>query len=314
MGFADFPTTNGHVVDRCWPTLPSDLKMGEVVDTAVDQNGDVLLFNRGENPVIVVDQAGQFQRTWGQGIFTRPHAIDVAPDGRILCTDDTDHSVRIFSAEGDLLQTLGKPGTGSGFLSGNPFYKCTDATIGNDGSIYVCDGYGNAAVHKFDCDGNFLKSWGSPGTEPGQFIIPHNIGCDGDGLLYVADRENHRVQVFDSDGAFVMQWPVYRAQGLYVSRSHDLCIVTEDCPSREAPSGWSNVGARVLVTDRRGRILERFGANRPGHEGSAFIAPHGVSLGKSGDIYVADLAPSTWSRFFTAPVPEGLSSVMRIGH
>jgi DNA-binding beta-propeller fold protein YncE len=300
-------------VQRHWLSLPEHINLGEVVDVAVDSADRVYLFNRGQVPVIVVDRDGNFLMGWGEGVFLKPHAIDIGPDDRVYCTDYMDHTVRVFSGDGKPVMTLGTPQVGSGFLSGKPFNQCTHSTVGPDGSIYVADGYGNARIHKFDPEGRLLLSWGDPGADAGQFIIPHNIGCDGDGMIYVADRENHRVQIFDANGRFEGQWPCYRAQGLFVSRSRDLCIVAEDCPSSQAPRGWPNVGSRVIITDRAGRIIHKIGAERPGHQGQAFIAPHGVAVNSFGDIFIADLSTSTWSRFYPdQPVPSDLTTVYKI--
>ncbi len=82
-------------------------------------------------------------------------------------------------------------------MSNEPFHRCTHTALSPEGDVYVADGYGNAAVHKFAPDGRLLFSWGGPGSDPGEFNIVHNITCDADGWVYVADRENHRVQVFD---------------------------------------------------------------------------------------------------------------------
>ena len=91
-------------------------------------------------------------------------------------------------------------------MSGEPFNRCTHTALSPKGEIYVSDGYGNACVHKYTPDGKLMKSWGEPGTDPGQFNIVHNIAADADGWVYVADRENHRVQVFDGNGKYETQW------------------------------------------------------------------------------------------------------------
>src|SRR5499425_500639 len=97
----------------------------------------------------------------------------------------------------------GKP---TPYMSGEPFHRCTHTALSPQGDLYVSDGYGNSRVHKFAPNGTLLFSWGEPGTDPGQFNIAHNICCDADGWVYVADRENHRVQVFDGNGKFETQW------------------------------------------------------------------------------------------------------------
>jgi DNA-binding beta-propeller fold protein YncE len=100
------------------------------------------------------------------------------------------------------LQTFGIPGKPAPYMSGEPFHRCTHTAFSPQGDLYISDGYGNSRVHKFSPNGKLLFSWGEPGTDPGQFNIPHNICCDSDGWVYVADRENHRVQVFDGNGRY----------------------------------------------------------------------------------------------------------------
>ena len=105
-----------------------------------------------------------------------------------------------------MLLTIGIPDKPAPYMSGEPFNRCTHTALSPKGEIYVSDGYGNACVHKYTPDGKLLKTWGEPGSDPGQFNIVHNIAADADGWVYVADRENHRVQVFDGNGSYETQW------------------------------------------------------------------------------------------------------------
>ena len=108
--------------------------------------------------------------------------------------------------DGKVLLTIGIPNKPAPFMSGEPFHRCTHTALSPKGEIYVSDGYGNACVHKYSPDGKLMKTWGEPGIDPGQFNIVHNIVTDADGWVYVADRENHRVQVFDGNGKYETQW------------------------------------------------------------------------------------------------------------
>jgi hypothetical protein len=125
-------------------------------------------------------------------------------DGTLLCTDDNDSSVRWCTTDGEVLLTIGTPGVSAPWHSGRPFALCTDAVRAADGTFFVTDGYRNARVHHFDHRGELIRSWGAPGTGPGEFNVPHNIALDADGRLYVADRESHRIQVFDQQGTFLV--------------------------------------------------------------------------------------------------------------
>ena len=138
--------------------------------------------------------------SWGRGEFVHPHGLHIGRDDCLYCTDDYNHVVRKYTLEGKPLLEIGVPGKPAKAYSGEPFNKCTHTALSPENDIYVSDGYKNARVHKYSQQGKLIHSWGRDGLEPGQFNIAHNIGCDDAGFVYVADRENHRVQVFDGDG------------------------------------------------------------------------------------------------------------------
>jgi DNA-binding beta-propeller fold protein YncE len=187
-------------VEEGWAKLPPGYEMNDIGGVGVDRQDRVYVFHRGAHPMLVFDREGNFLRSWGDGIFSRPHGVHIAPDDSIYCTDDGDHSVRKCTLEGKVLLTLGIPGRPAPKGSGEPFNRCTHTALSPQGDIYVSDGYGNSRIHKYSPDGKLLFSWGETGTDPGQFNLPHNISCDADGWVYVADRENHRIQVFDGSG------------------------------------------------------------------------------------------------------------------
>lgn len=305
---------NDFNVNRDWLHLPDGFELGQVSDVAIDSRDRVYLFNRGPHPVTIVDREGNLLDHWGAGIFNRPHGINVGPDDRVYCTDDMGNTVRVFTPEGKLLLMLGGHNRGSEPLSGKPFSGCTNTTIGPDGSIYVSDGYRNARIHKFDPNGRLLLSWGEPGSDEGQFLLPHDIGCDGDGMVYVADQANCRVQIFDRNGRYEGQWSCYSPLGLYVSRTRDLVIVGEDCHAPSAyPKNWLYAGSRVLLANRAGARIAGIGGPRPGCRDEEFMAPHGLDVNSFGEIFVADLADSTWSWFFPdQPKPDKLSTVQKL--
>ena len=127
--------------------------------------------------------------------------------------------MRKCTLDGKVLLELGIPGQPAPYMSGEPFCRCTHTALSPEGDIYVSDGYWNARVHKYSPDGVHLLSWGRPGIDPGEFNLPHNIICDADGWVYVADRENHRIQVFDGNGRFETEWHgVHRPSGLFQAR------------------------------------------------------------------------------------------------
>ena len=202
MGSGDF----AYQPAEGWGEWPEGWDKGDAAAVGVDRWDNVYAFNRGPHPMVVFDRDGKFLRSWGEGVFRNAHGVHMGPDDTIYLTDDGDHTVRKCTLDGKVLLTIGIPGKASAYMSGEPFNRCTHTALSPQGDIYVSDGYGNARVHKYTPDGRLLHSWGGPGTLPGEFNIAHNITCDEAGWVYVADRENHRVQVFDGNGKYETQW------------------------------------------------------------------------------------------------------------
>ncbi len=298
-----------------WAHLPDGWQFGDVGGVAVDSRDNVYVFNRGDHPMIVFDRSGRFLRSWGEGIFVRPHGIHIGPDDSVYCTDDGAHTVMRFTPEGRLLLTIGTPREAESFMSGRPFHRCTHTALSPRGDIYVTDGYGNARVHKFSPDGKLLASWGSPGIEPGQFNIPHNLCCDENGWVYVADRENHRVQVFDGDGRYETQWhslhrPCALCRG---GGANSLFYVGEVGPGLPINRLMPNLGPRITVLDERGGIVARVGGQGPGCGLNQFVAPHGMAVDSRGDIYVGEVSHAAWPEVFPGePVPTGLRTMRKL--
>ena len=230
----------------------------------------------------------------------------MGPDDTIYCTDDADHTVRKCTLDGKVLLTLGTSGKPAPFFSGHPFNKCTHVALSpTTNDIYVSDGYCNARVHKYSPDGKLLLSWGEPGTEPGQFNIVHNICTDKDGYVYVADRENHRVQVFDANGKFETQWiNMSRPCGLYIDNRpgrDQLCYIGELGSAISLNEGAPGLGPRVSVYTLDGKVQARLGDIGPGEAPGQFIAPHGIALDSRDDIYVAEVSWSAHGQFLKPP-------------
>ncbi len=277
-----------------WAQLPEGWTLKEVADVAVDSEDHVYVFNRGEHPVIVFAADGSFLGSWGEGLFTRPHGLTLGPDEALYCADDNGHCIRKCSLEGEILMTIGVPGEPAPRQSGQPFNQPTKVAFDPDtGDLYISDGYGNARVHKFSADGQHLFSWGEYGTDPGQFNLVHSIATDGDGNVYIADRENHRVQVFDGQGDYITQWNnLHRPCGLHIQG--ELAYIGQLPTHLDVNASYPNIGACVSIHDLTGRRLARLGDVRPGVASGQFTAPHGLAVDSGDNIYVGEVS---WSAY-----------------
>ncbi len=280
-----------------WGRLPEGWSYVEATSVAVDANDNVIVFNRGQHPVIVFDREGKFLRSWGEGLIRRAHGVTVGPDGTYWLTDDLHHTIRQFTPEGKLLLTIGDPGTPSTLQGGKPFNRPTHVAFGpKTGDIYISDGYGNSRVHKYDPRGRHLLSWGEPGTDPGCFNLPHNIATDSEGLVYVADRENHRVQIFDGQGHYLAQLNnLHRPCGLACDRRNGGLLYVGELPSQMAVNeAVANLGARVSVVSLKGDVITHVGGRFKGEKPGEFMAPHACAVDSRGDFYVAEVS---WTAF-----------------
>jgi DNA-binding beta-propeller fold protein YncE len=278
-----------------WAKLPPGWRFIEVVDAAVDSQDRVYVFSRGEHPLTVFDREGNFLTSWGEGLFKRPHGITPGPEDTLFLADDGGHAIYQFTLDGKLVMTLGAPGKGAGFMSGRPFQQPTKvARDPKTGDLYISDGYGNARVHKYTGDGKYLSSWGGPGIDAGQFNLPHSVALDKDGRVFIADRENLRIQVFDGGGNLLAMWNnIHRPCGLHIAGEGEQRVyVGELAPAYGFNQNNPNTGGRVSIYDLRGRLLARLGDVQPGEGPHQFLAPHGITVDSRGDMYVGEV---NWS-------------------
>jgi DNA-binding beta-propeller fold protein YncE len=298
-----------------WAKLPAGWAFRDVAAVATDKQDRVYVFNRGEHPMMVFDRDGNLLSSWGEGLFHRAHGLHIGPDEALYCTDDGDHTVRKCTLDGKVLLEIGIPGRPSAFMSGEPFNRCTHTALSPDNEIYVSDGYANARVHKYDPAGRLLKSWGECGSGPGEFNIPHNIVSDPDGWVYVADRENHRVQVFDRNGRYETQWNnLHRPCGLYMEGGADgCCYIGELGPHQPVNMNFPNLGPRVSVVTRAGKLVARVD-EKSGLPRGQFSAPHGLAVDSRGDIYVGEVSWTAWQNYTNPgqPVPPTLRSLQKL--
>lgn len=267
-----------------WPQLPEGFAFGQVSGVGVDSHNHVFVFHRGEHPIFCFDgSTGKILATWGDGIFARPHGLAVDSQDNVWVTDVDLHQIFKFNHRGGLLMTVGTKGVPG--LDANHFNKPTDVAVLPGGEFYVSDGYGNSRVAKFSVKGEFLFDWGTKGDKPGEFDLPHGISLDAQGRVYVADRSNARVQVFDGNGKFLAQW-----KNPELGRPWDVFI---------PPDGYAYVmdggdmnpqppdRGRVVKLDLQGKIVDQFGSF--GSYDGQFYWGHAVAVGSDGAVYGADV-------------------------
>ena len=280
-----------------WGNLPTGWGYdSEATAVAVDARDNLYVFSRGERQVMVLDPKGDVLRTWGEErMFNNPHGALVGPDGSVYVVDKGEHVVQKFTPEGQLLMTIGARGRPSPPMSGEPFSAPTHVALDpGTGDLYVSDGYSNARVHKYSPDGKHLLSWGESGTDPGQFNLVHNIATDRDGWVYVADRQNKRIQIFDSNGKYETQWVNFaRANCVCLDRTGDGLVYVAELFSGVATNVTGmRIGPRITVLDRRGNVKARLGEHSFGAEPGRLYAPHGIAVDSRGDIYLAESSHS----------------------
>lgn len=284
-----------------WAHLPDGWDLGEVVDIAVDRQDRVYIFSRGDHPMMVFEQDGRFICSWGEDLFTRPHGITIDTDGLLYCVDDEGHWIGCYTMEGRLLGSIGTRNQGAHAQSGDPFNRPTKVAFDyKTGDLYISDGYGNARVHKFSAEGLHLFSWGDYGTDAGQFNLPHSVCTDKEGKVYLADRENHRIQIFDDQGNYLTQWNnMHRPCGLHIADDH--VYIGQLLPQYPFNADYPNIGACITIHDLTGTRLARLGGSRSGEAPGQFIAPHGLAVDSRGDIYVGEVSWTAYGQSLNPP-------------
>jgi len=255
--------------------------------------GRVIVLHRGAHPVLEFDSDGNFARSWGDGLFSfgkvvaiapgdrRPggsgysavygpagcdscgaHAVRIDPEGNVWLVDACAHAVYKMDGQGRVIMTLGRKGFSG--ISRAEFNLPTDIAFAPDGNIYVSDGYGSARVVKFSARGEYLLQFGKRGTGPGEFGLPHNLAVDAQGRVYVTDRDNRRIEVFDSSGKFLRQWPTASGvSGLFLTKEQRL---------------W----AGSTLYELEGKVVSRLPQGDPG--------AHGIAVSASGEVYLGLLS------------------------
>lgn len=260
-----------------WAGTPEEVGTVSAVD--VDSDGNVYAFRRDANDVWKLDADGGVLERWDQDFAQWAHGIRVGPDGAVWTVDGQGHQVKKWDQDGrELLMTLGEYGV-AGATPGN-FDRPTDVAFGPDGEFFVSDGYGNNRVVKYDRNGQFMEAWGEPGTEPGQFDLPHTIVVDSRNRVLVGDRENARIQIFDLDGNFLEVWDhLGSPYGLSIDDNDQLYVA-------------DLVNARVWIARASdGELLGTIEDTK---------AIHWIAVDGQGDVYAATPAAAA-SQFWDDP-------------
>lgn len=270
-----------------WFKPPKDWAFGWIPAVACDSKGRVFVYSRSEHPLIILDRDGNFLEEWGKDILKDAHGIWIDPADNVYCTDRNSHCVFKFNPKGELVMTLGTPGKPSE-RDGEPFNQPTDAVTvkASDGSsliaaLLVSDGYGNSRVHKFTPEGRLIKSWGRQGSGQGEFNLPHCIRVDKYNRVWVCDRENNRIQIFDLDGNYLEERKgLIRPNAIFFDPNDDVVYVAE-------------LEHRLSIWTLDGELITSWGNGKPSEKPGEFLGgPHGIWVDKNGDLYVSEVLVS----------------------
>jgi DNA-binding beta-propeller fold protein YncE len=287
---------------RNWGELPPGMKWAAVTAVEPAPDGSIYVIHRcfanscagrSEPPILKYDANGKLLKSWGSGLFVFPHGATIDREGNLWVTDagganGKGHQVFEFSADGEVLMTLGKAGvSGSG---PGLFDQPTDVVVAPNGDIFVTDSHRNGKnnrVVKYAKDGRYLKEWGRKGSGPGELSEPHTIAMDSRGRLFVGDRENNRIQIFDQDGRVLGEWRQFgRPSGIYITKDDTIYVA-------DSESG-PDTGAHELPGIRKGirigsardgtvrAFIEDMESTRPDHSGA-----EGVGVDAAGNVYGA---------------------------
>jgi len=260
--------------------LPPGVNFGPCSSVAVTEKGNILVFNRSAHALMEFDGRGRYLRSLAEGVFTLPHGLRVDAEDNIWATDTGSHIVVKMDPKGRILTVLGIRGNSSEWHPAGHlrcFNEPNDVAFGSNGEIYISQGHGKgeSRVLKFDADGNFLATWGGEGAGPGEFRQPHSIVTDARGNLYVADRSNQRIQVFDANGKYLRETK-------HPGTPCGLAL----CRDRKHLMLAHGHAGKIIKLDVNGNVLGATGGQGKGP--NRYGEAHFLTLDRREDIYVAD--------------------------
>ena len=256
--------------------VPIGKNFGETMGVALNSQQHVFVFHRGPGSLMEFDENGNFIKSIGEGLYKKPHGLRIDRHDNIWITDVELHVVMRFNPAGQLTLILGKAGiAGESDKTYNIalFDRPADVAFDSADNIYVADGYGNSRVVKFDKDGNFIKTWGTKGSGAGQFNLVHNIAVDSKNTVYVIDRENRRIQLFDTNGEYLREWN-------NIGNPFGLAIVNDDFFVTDGKDGF------IYRLDHSGKMIVKYG--QPGKAAGQFLMPHAITVSPDKKIFVAE--------------------------
>lgn len=249
-----------------------------VTGIAVDSNGLVYAAGGENNDIVVFDSNGNYICSWGKDFLKGKHGLRIFND-EVWITDIQLHQVFKCTLAGKVIEVFGKAGVPGTDI--DQFNKPTDVAIDGNGNIYITDGYGNSRVVCLDSNGRFKFSWGKHGSMSGEFVYPHNIVIDRDNGIYIADRGNKRVQIFDVNGNYLSEWThIGQPYGLcyFNGKEQSVVFVTD---------GAAEGNQNIFIVNRQGSVLGQFGGK--GIEPGFFQTPHSIAVDSQQNIYVAEV-------------------------
>jgi sugar lactone lactonase YvrE len=275
-----------------------------VAGVAVDKDDNVWMYTRATPSVQVYAPDGKYLFGWGDG--TGAHHIAIDREGFIWTTDFGRHVVEKHDCDGKVLLTLGVDGEAG--TDESHFFRPTDVAIASNGDLFVSDGYGNARIVHFTKEGKFVKAWGSLGVEAGQFSIPHSIEVDSKDRLYVADRNNARVQVYATDGSLLDSWKSIAVPwSIWITKNDDVWICgsspmpwLQDAKYPNMPLGCPPKDQLIMRFNTEGKLLQLWGIPK-GEDGNEMPGElnwvHCIALDSQGNLYLGDIQGKRVQRF-----------------
>ena len=291
-----------------WPKFPDGRRLGETSAIDVDRDGNVWVFERcganscvGSNlpPIIKFDRSGRYVTSFGTGMFVFPHGMHIDKDGNVWVADGAGkdgkgHQVTKFSPDGKILLALGKAGiAGTGQ---DTFNRPSAVTTAPNGDIFVADGHGgesNARIVRFSKDGKFIKAWGKKGSGPSEFETLHAIAIDSKGRVFVGDRGNNRIQIFDQEGNYLEEWKQFgRPSAIFIDRNDMMYVADNQSDAKNNPG----VKRGIRIGSAKDGVVKSLIPGLGLDPGTQSVG-EGVAVDSAGNVFWAETNGMTLRKF-----------------